>query len=118
MNDKSLLIQNDVHRQVAADVIDLVEEAIRNAHPQIEKIAQDYTVTDEDAEKTDAYHPNTLLYGEVYYDLEDELANVLREKFSVRRRFWARFSLTKKLQNIGKAHMGKLCRLLDNRNRA
>lgn len=46
-------------------IIDLVEEAIRNAHPRIEAIAQ---------EKEE----NTLLIGETYYDLENEVVEELK----------------------------------------
>lgn len=68
-------IQNDKVRQLAADLIDLVESAIRDAHPEIEKIASSWKPEDPDVTEP----PNTLLYGEGYYDLEDQITQKLRE---------------------------------------
>lgn len=48
--------------EMAHQIIDLVEFAIRKTHPEIDKIASDS-------------EGNTLLYGEVYYDLENEIVN-------------------------------------------
>jgi hypothetical protein len=65
-------IDNDACRQLAANVIDIVEAAIREAHPQVEEIASNWV--DGEGGK-----PNTLLHGEAYYNLEDELAGKFRK---------------------------------------
>lgn len=62
----------DEFEKLAADIIDTVEEKIREAHPEIEKIVPK---EDEDGNVID-----TLLHGEAYYDLEGEVASLLREK--------------------------------------
>lgn len=51
-------------RQLAADIIDEVEEAILEANPEI------------DVEKK---RGNTLLYGELYYGLEDSITEQLEK---------------------------------------
>ena len=56
----------DKFQRLAADIIDMVEHAIRKAYPKVDKIAS-------------KCKGNTLLYGEVYYDLEDKVSNFLRE---------------------------------------
>lgn len=58
-----------IERQLAAEIIDLVEHAIREEHPDVDKIASEIVIDEE--------KPNTLLHGEAYYDLE----NSLTEKF-------------------------------------
>lgn len=56
-------------QELASHIIDLVEDAIRSEHLEFDDIAKNYTV---DGEK-----PNTLLYGIPYYDLEEEIINLL-----------------------------------------
>jgi len=45
-------------------IIDMVEQAIRKAHPKIDEYAS-------------RLEGNTLLYGETYYNLETEIAEIL-----------------------------------------
>jgi len=52
--------------EAAHTIIDLVEMAIRKAHPEIEKYAS----------KLDE---NTLLHGEAYYNLEAKIAKILKD---------------------------------------
>jgi len=52
-------------RELAHEIIDLVEERIRKEHPVVDKYAEQWF--DEENEE----FPNTLLYGEAYYDVED-----------------------------------------------
>lgn len=54
---------------LAYNIIDRIEEEIRKAHPKIDEMAS-------------KMEGNTLLYGEVYYDLENEIAGIL-EKIGV-----------------------------------
>lgn len=61
----------DKNESLAHTIIDLVEDAIRKAHPEIEQFVPK---TDEEGNMV-----NTLLYGEAYYDLENEVAEVLRD---------------------------------------
>lgn len=75
----------DKFEEIAADIIDQVEAAIRAAHPSVDKIAQEFTVEEE--------KPNTLLYGEPYFNLETAIGNSLREKFG-----------KKKLDIVAKVH--------------
>lgn len=56
----------DKFEELAAKIIDLVEHDIRRANPEVDAIA---------IEK----EGNTLLYGSNYYDLEIEIANLLKE---------------------------------------
>ena len=58
----------DKFEEVAATIIDMVELKIRKIYPVIDKIAE-------------KGQTNTLLYGEHYYDLENEIAELLRENF-------------------------------------
>ena len=55
----------DKSQRLAHEIIDLVEDAIRKAHPTIDA-------------KASRLKENTLLYGENYYNLEDEIAEILR----------------------------------------
>jgi hypothetical protein len=57
-------IENSRELQLAADIIDLVEDAIRAANKDVDAIAE-------------GNEGNTLLYGERYYKLEDEIADLL-----------------------------------------
>ena len=57
----------DRFQELAAAIIDMVEYAIRKAHPEVDEIAS-------------KCEGNTLLRGEAYYTLEDEVSNFLREK--------------------------------------
>ncbi len=66
------------YEAIAHTIIDMVEKAIREAHPFIDKMARSYTVKG-DIEGEEAEQPNTLLYGEVYYNLENEVVEVLRD---------------------------------------
>lgn len=59
-------------RSLVADLIDEVEAKIRSAHPAVDKIASNWK--NEDKEK-----PNTLLYGENYYDLEESIVSQIVE---------------------------------------
>jgi len=57
----------DSFQRLAAEIIDMVEHAIRTANPEVDRIASEQ-------------EGNTLLHGEAYYRLEDEIAEKLREK--------------------------------------
>ncbi|MEM2921188.1 MAG: hypothetical protein QXF26_02595 [Candidatus Bathyarchaeia archaeon] len=57
----------DKFQRVAATIIDKVEHAIRDMHPEVDKIAS-------------KFEGNTLLHGEAYYTLEDDIAETLREE--------------------------------------
>jgi len=57
----------DKFQRVAATIIDKVEHAIREAHPEVDDIAS-------------KCEGNTLLHGETYYALEDDIAETLREE--------------------------------------
>ena len=57
----------DRFQELAANIIDMVEYAIRKAHPEVDEIAS-------------KCEGNTLLRGEAYYTLEDKVSNLLREK--------------------------------------
>lgn len=77
--DMTYSLQQELEKRIlhslqekAHEIIDMVEEAIRDEFPQVDKIARDRVV---DGEK-----PNTLLYGEAYYDLENQLAETIRNK--------------------------------------
>ena len=56
----------DSFQRLAHEIIDLVELSIRKAHPTIEDLATNLK-------------GNTLLYGENYYDLENEISELLRQ---------------------------------------
>jgi hypothetical protein len=56
--------------KLAHVIIDMVEYDIRKEHPDVDQIAME--IVNEDNEK-----PNTLLYGEAYYALEDAIASKL-----------------------------------------
>lgn len=60
--------------EVAEKIIDLVEETIRTEFPEIDTIAEEYTVDD----YGETEYPHTLLYGETYYDLENKIVEILR----------------------------------------
>jgi len=62
--------------ELAHEIIDMVEERIRELYPDIEIIASE--VTDEDGE-----FPNTLLFGDDYYSLEDDIANLIKDKITL-----------------------------------
>jgi hypothetical protein len=81
-------------QELAHQIIDLVEEAIRNAHPEIEKIASEGEYCEgcqkwldthdkrvahslEYKHKDEIQKPNTLLYGEDYYNLENSVVEAL-----------------------------------------
>ena len=53
-------------RRLAHRIIDRVEYAIRQAHPEVDSIARQY-------------YPNTLLYGDAYSDLENAIVTLLAE---------------------------------------
>lgn len=55
----------DKYTELAHQIIDLVEEKIVEAYPKLKKLQ----------EKTEG---NTFLYGEDYYDLEDEIADKIK----------------------------------------
>lgn len=57
----------DRFQRVAATIIDKVENAIRETHPEVDKIAS-------------KCEGNTLLHGEAYYTLEDDIAETLKEE--------------------------------------
>lgn len=73
--------------ELAHTLIDLVEDAIRKAHPDIEKIVSEGQYCENcerwlfDYEKKVHHHtvqkPNTLLYGEDYYNLENDVVEAL-----------------------------------------
>ncbi|MDG6221915.1 MAG: hypothetical protein IAX21_07120 [Candidatus Bathyarchaeota archaeon] len=56
----------DRFQRLAHEIIDLVELSIRKAHPTIDAQAADLK-------------GNTLLYGENYYDLENEITELLHQ---------------------------------------
>lgn len=56
----------DSFQRLAHEIIDLVELSIRKAHPMIEDLAANLK-------------GNTLLYGENYYDLENEISELLHQ---------------------------------------
>jgi len=56
----------DKFQSLAHKIIDLVECTIRKAHLTIDT-------------KASGLKGNTLLYGEKYYDLENEIAEILRK---------------------------------------
>ena len=56
----------DKFQRLAHEIIDLVELSIRKAHPSIDAKAAEL-------------ESNTLLYGETYYDLENEISEILRK---------------------------------------
>ena len=53
-------------QRLAHEIIDLVELSIRKAHPSIDH-------------KATVLESNTLLYGEAYYDLENEISEILQQ---------------------------------------
>jgi hypothetical protein len=57
-------------RDIACTIIDLVENAIRANHRTIEKFAS-------------KRKGNTLLYGEAYYLLEDQIVEYLKEQLKI-----------------------------------
>jgi hypothetical protein len=59
------------NRSIAHTIIDLVENAIRTAHPEIEQFVPK---TDKEGNVI-----NTFLYGEDYYNLEDSVVQVLND---------------------------------------
>lgn len=67
-------INNAEHpiRAVSIDIIDMVEQRIRETHPMVEKIATEL-------KNKDGENPNTLLYGAVYYDLENDIMQSITE---------------------------------------
>jgi len=60
-------------RTLVANIIDLVENAIRTAHPKVNKIAKNC-------------RGNTLLSDICYYDLEDSLVEILKDAYTIRKR--------------------------------
>jgi hypothetical protein len=56
----------DKLQNIAHEIIDLVECSIRKAHPKIDA-------------KASGIKGNTLLYGENYYNLENEIVEILRK---------------------------------------
>lgn len=65
----------DKWQELSAQIIDMVEEVIRRKHPKIELMAS-------------KLEGNTLLSGEVYYTLEDEIANYIKEETKSKLRKW------------------------------
>lgn len=61
---------------VAAEIIDEIEETIRKEHPEVEAIASTWKPKNEDEERDP---PNTLLYGDAYYTVEDSIVNSLND---------------------------------------
>lgn len=59
------------YEAIAHTIIGLVEDAIRKAHPEIEQFVP--------KEDKDGNPINTLLYGEPYYNLENEVVEVLKD---------------------------------------
>lgn len=70
---------------LASEIIDMVEHDIRRANPDVDEIAMNKVVKGE-IEGEEDEHPNTLLYGEDYYQLEDAIAEKLRKAFSKKKR--------------------------------
>jgi len=60
-------------RVLVANIIDIVENAIRILHPKVNKVARNC-------------RGNTLLHGSSYYDLEDSLVEILKDAYSTKRR--------------------------------
>jgi hypothetical protein len=65
LKDDAEALQEYCEKQ-ANDIIDMVEEAIIEAHPSLRK-------------RMKYYHGHTLLYGEDYYDLEGEIAERVKK---------------------------------------
>ncbi len=96
-------IDKSTQRQVAADVLDMVEDRLHQLFPQVKELAerpyctvceafigngddtahalQEHHEKHPDHGKDDIEQPNTLLYGENYYTLEDDLTSLFVEKF-------------------------------------
>lgn len=66
------------YTKVAHDIIDVVEMAIRQAHSNIDKYANKLVIKGDIPNEPDE-KPNTLLYGEAYYNLENEIVRRLKE---------------------------------------
>jgi len=64
----------DEFREMAADIIDEVTEAIQQEYPNL-KPKKEFLEESSDA---------AILYGEPYYNLESSIEDQLREKFSLR----------------------------------
>ena len=62
----------DEFEETAHRIIDMVEKAVRKAHPFIDRYAN-------------TLEGKTLLHGEGYYELETEIAELLRERNELRR---------------------------------
>jgi hypothetical protein len=56
----------DKYQRLAHKIIDLVEFSIRETHPAVDA-------------KATASKGNTLLYGENYYNLENEISEILQQ---------------------------------------
>lgn len=56
-------------KKLAHNIIDLVEDAIRKNHPEVEKLAS-------------KCEGNTLLHGEIYYDLENRIVEEIENDYS------------------------------------
>ncbi|MEM2352150.1 MAG: hypothetical protein QXT26_07060 [Thermoproteota archaeon] len=64
----------DKFEEISAIIIDKVEETIRKKHHTVNEYAESIVLED-------GVKPNTLLYGETYFELEDEIAKMLRKFF-------------------------------------
>ncbi len=95
-------INESLQRQIAAKLIDEVEDALHQI-PQVKELAERPYCTECNAflgtnrddiphavlehfeahpdHKDSLTNPNTLLYGEAYYDLEDSITETLVENF-------------------------------------
>ena len=62
----SEVVETDEFEELASQIIDVVEGAIRHNKPEVDLIAS-------------KCEGNTLLHGEAYYDLENEVARRIRE---------------------------------------
>jgi len=60
------VVETDEFEELASQIIDVVEGAIRHNKPEVDLIAS-------------KCEGNTLLHGEAYYDLENEVARRIRE---------------------------------------
>ena len=68
----------NMFQEMAHDVIEMVEGKIRSLHPVVDEYACNLLVDDE--------RINTLLHGEGYYDLENEVTEYLQEIMDIIKR--------------------------------
>jgi hypothetical protein len=65
-------------KELASEIIKIVEHRIRVLHPEVEQHVQDFHRCDQQGNPR-----NTLLFGEGYYTLEEEVAQYIKEIFDL-----------------------------------